>query len=156
MPGVHGIHAVQGMSGLCSIPLVYCMKLALLSSADARQKHLQKLREYDSCLLIHDIRVLANDEYLESITCDRCRLYKGITPLWGRQIPYTMMKFGEFSLWSWSIGSSCACLQMSCMLGICCYDGSLGRCSHANQEKAFATLSFMTTRARIVDESTST
>ena len=22
-------------------------------------------------------------------------LYKGITPLWGRQIPYTMMKFGE-------------------------------------------------------------
>lgn len=24
-----------------------------------------------------------------------CRLYKGITPLWGRQIPYTMMKFGE-------------------------------------------------------------
>jgi hypothetical protein len=24
-----------------------------------------------------------------------CRLFKGITPLWGRQIPYTMMKFGE-------------------------------------------------------------
>lgn len=23
------------------------------------------------------------------------RLYKGLTPLWGRQIPYTMMKFGE-------------------------------------------------------------
>ena len=23
-----------------------------------------------------------------------CRLFKGITPLWGRQIPYTMMKFG--------------------------------------------------------------
>jgi hypothetical protein len=23
-------------------------------------------------------------------------LFKGITPLWGRQIPYTMMKFGEF------------------------------------------------------------
>ena len=22
-------------------------------------------------------------------------LFKGITPLWGRQIPYTMMKFGE-------------------------------------------------------------
>lgn len=22
------------------------------------------------------------------------RLFKGITPLWGRQIPYTMMKFG--------------------------------------------------------------
>ena len=22
-------------------------------------------------------------------------LWKGITPLWGRQIPYTMMKFGE-------------------------------------------------------------
>lgn len=22
-------------------------------------------------------------------------LYKGLTPLWGRQIPYTMMKFGE-------------------------------------------------------------
>lgn len=26
-----------------------------------------------------------------------CRLYKGIQPLWGRQIPYTMMKFGESS-----------------------------------------------------------
>ena len=24
-----------------------------------------------------------------------CRLWKGLTPLWGRQIPYTMMKFGE-------------------------------------------------------------
>lgn len=24
-----------------------------------------------------------------------CRLFKGLTPLWGRQIPYTMMKFGE-------------------------------------------------------------
>lgn len=24
-----------------------------------------------------------------------CRLWKGITPLWGRQIPYTMMKFGK-------------------------------------------------------------
>lgn len=23
-------------------------------------------------------------------------LFKGITPLWGRQIPYTMMKFGCF------------------------------------------------------------
>ncbi len=23
------------------------------------------------------------------------RLFKGVTPLWGRQIPYTMMKFGE-------------------------------------------------------------
>ena len=23
-------------------------------------------------------------------------LYKGIYPLWGRQIPYTMMKFGEW------------------------------------------------------------
>ena len=23
-------------------------------------------------------------------------LYKGITPLWGRQIPYTMMKFASF------------------------------------------------------------
>ena len=23
-----------------------------------------------------------------------CRLFKGLTPLWGRQIPYTMMKFG--------------------------------------------------------------
>lgn len=22
-------------------------------------------------------------------------LFKGLTPLWGRQIPYTMMKFGE-------------------------------------------------------------
>ena len=26
-----------------------------------------------------------------------CRLYKGLTPLWGRQIPYTMMKFGASS-----------------------------------------------------------
>lgn len=25
-----------------------------------------------------------------------CRLYKGIQPLWGRQIPYTMMKFACF------------------------------------------------------------
>ena len=25
-----------------------------------------------------------------------CRLYKGLTPLWGRQIPYTMMKFACF------------------------------------------------------------
>ena len=24
------------------------------------------------------------------------RLYKGIYPLWGRQIPYTMMKFASF------------------------------------------------------------
>ncbi len=24
-----------------------------------------------------------------------CRLWKGLTPLWGRQIPYTMMKFGK-------------------------------------------------------------
>ena len=26
----------------------------------------------------------------------RDSLYKGITPLWGRQIPYTMMKFASF------------------------------------------------------------
>ncbi|PRQ43495.1 putative mitochondrial carrier domain-containing protein [Rosa chinensis] len=26
----------------------------------------------------------------------RQRLYKGIIPLWGRQIPYTMMKFSTF------------------------------------------------------------
>jgi solute carrier family 25 phosphate transporter 3 len=25
-----------------------------------------------------------------------CRLYKGLQPLWGRQIPYTMMKFACF------------------------------------------------------------
>lgn len=25
-----------------------------------------------------------------------CRFYKGIVPLWGRQIPYTMMKFACF------------------------------------------------------------
>ena len=25
-----------------------------------------------------------------------CRLYKGLVPLWGRQIPYTMMKFACF------------------------------------------------------------
>ena len=29
-----------------------------------------------------------------ALTCP-CSLYKGLTPLWGRQIPYTMMKFGE-------------------------------------------------------------
>ncbi len=29
-----------------------------------------------------------------SCCCSLCRLFKGITPLWGRQIPYTMMKFG--------------------------------------------------------------
>lgn len=28
--------------------------------------------------------------------CAICRLYKGIQPLWGRQIPYTMMKFACF------------------------------------------------------------
>jgi hypothetical protein len=26
-------------------------------------------------------------------------LYKGLTPLWGRQIPYTMMKFGGWAAW---------------------------------------------------------
>jgi solute carrier family 25 phosphate transporter 3 len=26
-------------------------------------------------------------------------LFKGLTPLWGRQIPYTMMKFGERRPW---------------------------------------------------------
>lgn len=31
-------------------------------------------------------------------------LFKGVTPLWGRQIPYTMMKFGEW--WAW--GSQCS------------------------------------------------
>ena len=28
--------------------------------------------------------------------CHRCRLFKPLTPLWGRQIPYTMMKFAAF------------------------------------------------------------
>lgn len=29
-------------------------------------------------------------------TCNRCRLYKGLYPLWARQIPYTMVKFATF------------------------------------------------------------
>ena len=37
------------------------------------------------------------------IMCLICRLWKGITPLWGRQIPYTMMKFGESLLWQFMI-----------------------------------------------------
>ena len=28
-------------------------------------------------------------------------LYKGLMPLWGRQIPYTMMKFGECKVLTW-------------------------------------------------------
>ena len=31
---------------------------------------------------------------LDFVRCSR-RLWKGLTPLWGRQIPYTMMKFGK-------------------------------------------------------------
>ena len=27
---------------------------------------------------------------------DACRLFKPLSPLWGRQIPYTMMKFAAF------------------------------------------------------------
>ena len=27
------------------------------------------------------------------------RLWKGVAPLWGRQIPYTMMKFGKLLAW---------------------------------------------------------
>lgn len=30
-----------------------------------------------------------------SLEAVSCRLWKGIVPLWGRQIPYTMMKFGK-------------------------------------------------------------
>lgn len=29
-------------------------------------------------------------------------LWKGVVPLWGRQIPYTMMKFGEWWQRAWS------------------------------------------------------
>ena len=44
-------------------------------------------------------------------------LFKGLTPLWGRQIPYTMMKFGAWAApvpavpyWRWccSPGWQCA------------------------------------------------
>lgn len=34
------------------------------------------------------------------------RLFKGLTPLWGRQIPYTMMKFGEPS-WCITLAGCC-------------------------------------------------
>jgi hypothetical protein len=28
-----------------------------------------------------------------------CSLFKSLVPLWGRQIPYTMMKFGKHNSW---------------------------------------------------------
>ena len=34
--------------------------------------------------------------HLTDICCLFARFYKGIVPLWGRQIPYTMMKFACF------------------------------------------------------------
>lgn len=33
---------------------------------------------------------------LIKVSCELYRLFKGLTPLWGRQIPYTMMKFGMY------------------------------------------------------------
>jgi hypothetical protein len=44
-----------------------------------------------TCLLVSTGRCLIDMRHT------MCRLFKGITPLWGRQIPYTMMKFGELS-----------------------------------------------------------
>lgn len=50
-----------------------------------------------------------------------CRLWKGLVPLWGRQIPYTMMKFGKTSLSSYmhstsfKLGRCTACSITTCL-----------------------------------------
>ena len=50
------------------------------------------------------------------------RLWKGLTPLWGRQIPYTMMKFGVplicISALINHVIEALTCLQCLCMSGL--------------------------------------
>lgn len=45
---------------------------------------------------LHTVPLGSRQELFHSIANIEKRLYKGLYPLWGRQIPYTMMKFASF------------------------------------------------------------
>lgn len=47
------------------------------------------------CLLLLKLLHTVKNDWLCMHDWWCCRLWKGLVPLWGRQIPYTMMKFGE-------------------------------------------------------------
>lgn len=64
----------------------------------------------------------------------RCRLFKGLTPLWGRQIPYTMMKFGAFENVV-QVSGLCATSRLPSYAGILLQPGPAATpdpCAHAN------------------------
>lgn len=63
--------------------------------------------------MLYVCRVIKKLQDDAALTVICCRLWKGITPLWGRQIPYTMMKFGMVQCLMF-------CLYAPCMPATAC------------------------------------